>query len=633
MHTPLIKQLKTGRFQVDRRLLLAVLVLLPIHFALVKLSTLFAFPDGTAPIWPSSGIFLAMLLMGGRRFWVVVWLCDVLVLQALFYSNPLLSISIASIDTAEALMISGLIWRFLPRYPFNRAIDAIKFVALLIPYPILSAVIAVTVQCVGGFSAWEDFGMLWRSWFTSSIVSMLVVTPVLLSSFQGDSRRFVSPVSCRSSLQRLKLELLKIGEFLLAVGALSVIGYFSFWGDVSIEYMIILPLLWTAFRFGQREATLMILFAIGTAVVGTAQNHGPFIKESIAQSMVLLQSFMSALTIATLVLAAAVQENRISAAQLKQANDELEERVNARTVELTQTLQQLQTTQSQLVQQEKMSSLGQLVAGIAHEINNPINFIHGNLTHIQTYTQDLLSFIQFYQTHYPHPAPEIAAKAEEIDLAFLQQDLAKILSSMKMGSDRIRQIVLSLRNFSRMDEAEFKRVDIHEGIDSTLLILQHRLKGKPNQPEIAVIKNYDSVPKVECFAGQLNQVFMNILVNAIDALEEAAGMGRWSLATVDSQGVDNRSNVTVPTITIRTKLLNARWVQITIADNGTGMSDTTRQHLFNPFFTTKPIGKGTGMGMSISYQIITEKHGGKLDCFSTLGKGTEFIIQIPLRSN
>jgi hypothetical protein len=204
---------------------------------------------------------------------------------------------------------------------------------------------------------------------------------------------------------------------------------------------------------------------------------------------------------------------------------------------------------------------------------------------------------------------------------------------MKMGSDRIRQIVLSLRNFSRMDEAEFKRVDIHEGIDSTLLILQHRLKGKPNQPEIAVIKNYDSVPKVECFAGQLNQVFMNILVNAIDALEEAAGMGRWSLATVDSQGVDNRSNVTVPTITIRTKLLNARWVQITIADNGTGMSDTTRQHLFNPFFTTKPIGKGTGMGMSISYQIITEKHGGKLDCFSTLGKGTEFIIQIPLRSN
>ncbi|HEY9749093.1 MAG TPA: ATP-binding protein [Allocoleopsis sp.] len=309
---------------------------------------------------------------------------------------------------------------------------------------------------------------------------------------------------------------------------------------------------------------------------------------------------------------------RDSFTALEASNAELENRVEARTVELKEALEELQRTQAQVVQSEKMSSLGQLVAGVAHEINNPINFIHGNLMHVQEYTQDLLSFVQLYQQHYPQTTPEIEAEAEEIDFEFLQQDLPKMLASMKVGSDRIRQIVLSLRNFSRMDEAEIKPVNIHEGIDSTLMILQHRLKARPERPEIEIIKDYGQLPLVECYAGQLNQVFMNILVNAIDALEEHNHKRSYQ---------EMQANPSQ--ITIRTTAIDAQWVQVAIADNGGGMTPQTQQQIFNPFFTTKPVGKGTGMGMSISYQIITEKHGGKLECFSTLGKGTEFVIQIP----
>ncbi|WP_445637415.1 ATP-binding protein [Nostoc sp. DSM 114161] len=305
---------------------------------------------------------------------------------------------------------------------------------------------------------------------------------------------------------------------------------------------------------------------------------------------------------------------------LEKSKEELEDRVDERTTELKNTLEELQRTQSQIIQTEKMSSLGQLVAGVAHEINNPVNFIHGNLNHLQEYSQNLLSFVQLYQEYNVNPAPEIQIALEKMDLEFLQEDLPKILSSMKVGTDRIREIVLSLRNFSRMDESEFKSVDIHEGIDSTLMILQHRLKGKPEQREIQVIKDYGNLPPVECYAGQLNQVFMNILVNAIDALEESYAKGN------DRQSKENSSQ-----ITIRTSVVNSTWVKVAIADNGVGISQELQQRIFDPFFTTKPVGKGTGMGMSISYQIITEKHGGKLECFSTLGKETEFIIQIPVR--
>jgi two-component system, NtrC family, sensor kinase len=272
----------------------------------------------------------------------------------------------------------------------------------------------------------------------------------------------------------------------------------------------------------------------------------------------------------------------------------------------------------QLIQQEKMSSLGQLVAGVAHEINNPINFIHGNISHADTYVQKLLELLQIYQTKYPDFDAEIFNFTEEIDLEFIIEDLAKILSSMRSGTLRIREIVLSLRNFSRLDEADIKVVDIHEGIDSTLLILKNRLKAKPDQPAIKVIKDYGKLPLVECYPGKINQVFMNIITNAIDTLDEQNSQQRNSVL-----------NHNISCIHIYTETTTKNSVLIRIIDNGLGIPENILSSVFDPFFTTKPIGQGTGLGLSISYQIVVEKHGGKLSCKSTVGQGTEFVIEIP----
>jgi signal transduction histidine kinase len=311
-----------------------------------------------------------------------------------------------------------------------------------------------------------------------------------------------------------------------------------------------------------------------------------------------------------------LQKQQIATEQLETYSQSLE----AGIAERNQLLEELQRTQVQMVQSEKMSALGQMVSGVAHEINNPVNFIHGNLNHVQEYSRNLLDFIQLYQQHYPDPVPEIQTEADELDLEFIQTDLPKMLDSMKMGTTRIRQIVLSLRNFSRLDEADFKAVDLHEGIDSTLLILQHRLKENPKRPAIEVIRDYGNLPLVECYPSQLNQMFMNILSNAIDALEEATANHTFQ-----------EIKQTPSKVTIATSKVDSDWVQVTISDNGTGMTENTRKKIFDPFFTTKAIGKGTGMGMPISHQIVTKKHGGKLDCFSAPGEGTEFVIQIPIR--
>ncbi|MBH8564899.1 PAS domain S-box protein [Nostoc sp. CENA67] len=318
---------------------------------------------------------------------------------------------------------------------------------------------------------------------------------------------------------------------------------------------------------------------------------------------------------------------------------------------LENTLRELQLTQTQLIHSEKMSSLGNMVAGVAHEINNPINFIHANLIPANEYVEDLLKLVELYQEHFPYPPEEIQAEIAAIELDFLKEDLIKLLSSMRVGTQRIREIVLSLRSFSRLDEAEFKQVDIHEGIDSTLMILHNRLKAQPNHPEILVIKEYGHLPRIDCYPGQLNQVFMNLLSNAIDALEESKFNSQKSIVSqraelasvLDATSLTpgNPSTavaslpieygiLTQPQIRIRTEVINSDRIIIRIADNGKGITPEILSKLFDPFFTTKDVGKGTGLGLSISYQIVVDKHHGKLYCQSTPGQGAEFIIEIPI---
>lgn len=336
-------------------------------------------------------------------------------------------------------------------------------------------------------------------------------------------------------------------------------------------------------------------------------------------------------------------------AELYQQTQTAKEIAQAKAEELQKALEDLKKTEVQLIQSEKMSSLGQMVAGVAHEINNPVNFIHGNLNYLQDYVKDLLELVEMYQQEYPQPTLTIQKAIEDIDLHFLIEDLPQVLNSMRMGTERIQEIVQALRNFSRLDEAQMKSVDIHSGIESTLLILRDRLKAKPGYPTIEVIKEYGNLPKIECYAGQLNQVFMNLLANAIDALENAVETGL----------IGERS----PTIWIRTELsqananpqikpplfanagqngnqpgkqepmdpLNSERAIVRIIDNGSGIPEELQKRLFDPFFTTKPVGKGTGLGLSISYQIIVEKHRGKLECISTLGSGTEFVISLPVQ--
>jgi len=359
-----------------------------------------------------------------------------------------------------------------------------------------------------------------------------------------------------------------------------------------------------------------------------------------------------------------IEERTAAELALRQSQDDLEIQVQLRTAELCQTnkqlqqeieerqqieatlrdsevqlqtkakqlersLQKLQQTQAQLVQTEKVSSLGQLVAGIAHEVNNPVGFVSGNLSHAETYVTDLCQHLSLYQQQ--APAAEIQTHQDAIDLEFLLEDLPHLLSSMRVGIERIRDIMASLRNFSRIDDPKKQPADLHEGIDTTIMILQHRLKATATRPEIQLTKTYGELPLVECYGGQLNQVFMNLLSNAIDALEESFGPNENIPESTPDFQPEIGNEFLSPAIHISTEILAADRVIIRIQDNGAGIPSEVQKKLFEPFFTTKPMGKGTGLGLSISHEIVVEKHGGNLYCNSMSPKGTEWVIEIPIR--
>lgn len=592
-----LADLRTGKVLLFNALIVVILHVIGV-FAFQ-----FVTVNDVTPVWPMSGISLAALLISRFRLLPGI-IIGYWVLDSTLYESWSLGMAMGTGEILEAVIAALLILRWNgKRDPLYNVRSTFLFAIAVSLAPIFNATLGTSLLYFKGSVPAADYISVWRTWWTADTVGFLVFAPFLLAW-----RRGIKGVHITSR---------KLIELVLLIGLTAFISWQTFGLSHPLEYMFLLPMVWAAFRFGPRGATLLVLCLSLVSVLATAQGEGIFAETPGA--MLLLQSFVGVVSLTILIVQSTINQQETAEQQLKQANELLESRVAERTAELSQTLIDLRKTQTQLVQTEKMSSLGQLVAGVAHEINNPVNFIHGNLAHTAEYAYSLLDLVDLYQQHYPDAKPEIRNAIESNDLEFLKQDFPKILQSMQVGADRIREIVQSLRNFSRLDEAEFKAVNIHEGLDSTLMILQNRLKKTASRPELQVIKNYGSLPRVECYPGQLNQVFMNVLSNAIDALDG-----------------DNRINsphaaITNPgTISISTEMSRTNWVRICITDNGPGMTEEVCAKLFDPFFTTKPIGKGTGLGLSISYQIVTEKHHGNLFCHSTLNQGTEFVIEIPV---
>ncbi|HAZ47253.1 MAG TPA: hybrid sensor histidine kinase/response regulator [Cyanobacteria bacterium UBA11369] len=311
---------------------------------------------------------------------------------------------------------------------------------------------------------------------------------------------------------------------------------------------------------------------------------------------------------------------RLQAQQLQQLAQQEQEKA----IQLEATLQELKQTQTQLIQTAKMSSLNQTIGGIAHEINNPMSFISGNLDYAGRYFQDLLSLVQLYQETYPNPSRQILQRQDEVDLNFLVEDWENLMQSMKNGANRINQLMLLLRRFSRLDEAEFKSTDIHQDIDNILTIFSNKLKSSENRPEIQTIKEYGQLPRITCYASQINQVLINLLNNAIEALDKKA------LTQGEMFGEPPTIKITTDVVCSNdASLPTSNFISIQIADNGCGISPEIQQKIFDPFFTTKPVGSGMGLGLAISYQIVVETHKGNLSCVSSAYEGTQMIVEIP----
>ncbi|HEY9852645.1 MAG TPA: MASE1 domain-containing protein [Leptolyngbyaceae cyanobacterium] len=593
------------------------------------------------PIWPPTGINLAALALFGWQIWPGIVLGH-LVLHLVHGWSWTISSGIAIIVTLQTLLALKLLRRFSFHPALNRLRDVLGLVTVAGPLSSLfGATLAVTFSSAIGTLSWGEFGEKWWNWCLGDAIAILIITPFLLvwstAIFACNNHPQQSPIEKLPNYIKLKKYPSKTIEFLLWLCLLIIASWIIFGLEISndmanypLEYLPFPFLIWAAFRFGQPGTTLANFLISCIGLWGIVHSQSPFSQQNhdnINNTILYLQAFIGIEALTGLLLAATVNERSQSENRFRELAQTLELKVQERTSELEQKNQELATsfrnlqqTQQQLIQAEKMSSLGQLVAGIAHEINNPVNFIYANLNYVNEYTQQLLDLIDIYQGESPDRDREIKELIAEIDLPFLKEDLVKIISSMRGGTERIRDIVISLRNFSRLDESETKPVDIHEGIESTLLILQNRLKGQENFPAIEVIKDFAKLPLVDCYAGQLNQVFINIINNAIDAIEQK-----------HEEIFYERQKAEPGIIKISTGLLDQEMVKIEIYDNGIGMTKEVITRIFDPFFTTKDVGKGTGLGLSVSYQIIVEKHRGKLECISKLGEGTTFQMMIPIR--
>ena len=562
--------------------------------------------NDVTPVWPLSGISLAALMIS--RFRVLPgMIVGYWVLDSVLYSSLPLGLIIGTGETLEALIAAALILRWNGDRPILSHVHRTFLFAIAVSLaPIFNATLGTTTLYLTETVTAADYTSVWRIWWTADTVGFLVFAPFLLTW-----RRGWWPI--RSTHR-------KLGELILLIGLTGFICWQTFGQSHPLEYMFLLPMVWAAFRFGQHVATLLVVCLSLISLLATAQGVGIFAQTAPNASLILVQSFVGVVSLTILILSSTINQQEIAEQQLKQANELLESRVAERTAKLSQTLVDLHRTQTQLVQTEKMSSLGQLVAGVAHEINNPVNFIHGNISHAQDYARDLLDLLKLYEVDCTNPSQTLKGAIANTDVPFIQEDFPRLLQSMRVGSERIREIVKALRNFSRLDEAEFKSADIHDGLDSTLMILHNRVKEQLDYPGIEVIKDYGTLPLIECYPGQLNQVFMNILSNAIDAIEDFDRTRSLE---------DVRQNPSQ--IQIMTRHLDSDWITIRIANTGSYIPEDARSRIFDPFFTTKPVGRGTGMGLAISHQIVTEKHGGHLACASGSEFPTEFVITIPIK--